>query len=125
MQQHPISPHLQVYRLPLTALLSITHRFTAVVLSVGVPLLIIILVIAATDRAAYETVHQMLAAWWGRALLVLWTLALYFHFCHGIRHLLWDISIGFSEGAGRIANVLTLAGTLILTALTWYIASTA
>ena len=32
---HPISPHLQIYRLPLTALLSITHRITGVILALG------------------------------------------------------------------------------------------
>ena len=31
----PTSPHLQVYRLPLTGIISITHRMTGVMLSVG------------------------------------------------------------------------------------------
>ena len=33
--KHPISPHLQIYRLPLTALLSITHRLTGIILALG------------------------------------------------------------------------------------------
>ncbi|MCA3267808.1 MAG: succinate dehydrogenase, cytochrome b556 subunit, partial [Azospirillum sp.] len=34
-RERPLSPHLQVYRLPLTAWLSITHRATGVALAVG------------------------------------------------------------------------------------------
>ncbi len=122
MQEHPTSPHLQVYRLPLTAIFSITHRLTSVVLSIGVSALIIILLIAATDRTSYEAIHGALAGWPGQSLLVLWTAALYFHFCHGIRHLLWDAAIGYSKAAGRLANILTLVGTVVLTAATWLIA---
>jgi len=32
----PLSPHLQIYRLPLSAILSITHRATGVILALGV-----------------------------------------------------------------------------------------
>ncbi|MGH8499792.1 MAG: succinate dehydrogenase, cytochrome b556 subunit, partial [Methylococcales bacterium] len=31
----PLSPHLQIYRLPLTAILSITHRATGVAITLG------------------------------------------------------------------------------------------
>ena len=31
----PLSPHLQIYRLPLPALMSISHRLSGVVLSTG------------------------------------------------------------------------------------------
>jgi succinate dehydrogenase / fumarate reductase cytochrome b subunit len=31
----PLSPHLQVYRLPLLAILSILHRMTGAALSIG------------------------------------------------------------------------------------------
>lgn len=39
MKTRPLSPHLQVYRLPLTALLSISHRITGVLLAMGLLLL--------------------------------------------------------------------------------------
>ena len=31
--EHPVSPHLQIYRLPLAAVLSISHRITGVLLT--------------------------------------------------------------------------------------------
>ena len=39
----PISPHLQIYKLPLTAIISISHRLTGVFLSVGLIGLVYIL----------------------------------------------------------------------------------
>ncbi|MEK9706506.1 MAG: succinate dehydrogenase, cytochrome b556 subunit, partial [Alphaproteobacteria bacterium] len=39
-RNRPLSPHLQVYRLPLDAILSITHRITGVALSFGAVLLV-------------------------------------------------------------------------------------
>ena len=39
-RQRPLSPHLQVYRLPLPALTSIAHRITGVGLTVGTLLLV-------------------------------------------------------------------------------------
>jgi len=39
----PMSPHVQIYRLPLTAIVSITHRATGVALSFGALLMVWIL----------------------------------------------------------------------------------
>ncbi len=115
----PLSPHLQVYRLPLTALLSIAHRLTGVVLALGAVPLTGILVAAATDAALYEHVRGLLSAWWGQTLLVLWTAALYFHLCNGVRHLFWDAGLGFGVVTAYRTSLWVLAATLALTALTW------
>ena len=115
----PLSPHLQVYRLPLTALLSITHRFTGVVLALGMPVLTGVLVAAATDAALYEHARVRLSAWWGQVLLVLWSAALYFHLCNGVRHLFWDAGLGFGVAAAHRTSLWTLAAALALTVLTW------
>ena len=44
----PLSPHLQIYRMPMTAVMSIFHRATGVGLLVGAVLLIWWLLAAAT-----------------------------------------------------------------------------
>ena len=88
--KHPTSPHLQIYRLPLTALLSITHRITGVILSFGCLLLVWILAAAADSPAAYEAFVPHLSAWYGQLFLLGFVFALYLHFCNGVRHLIWD-----------------------------------
>ena len=123
--QHPLSPHLQVYRLPLTALISITHRATGVALSVGALLLVGVLAAAAAGVDCYSTVHAHLSSWYGYAVLIGFTFALFFHACNGVRHLFWDIGWGFElETADRTAKMV-IGGAAALTLVTWLIALSA
>ena len=118
----PLSPHLQVYRLPITAILSILHRLTGVVLSLGLVLLVAVLATAAWDIGSYEFLREMLSHWLGQLFLIAWTAALYLHLCNGIRHLFWDAGLGFDLNRTQQTAYLTIAGTLILTAATWLLA---
>lgn len=90
MSERPLSPHLQIYRLPITALLSISHRLTGVVLSVGMVFWALFLMAAAQGAAQYVPVQAVLDSFLGRLLLWAWLYALFFHLCHGVRHLIWD-----------------------------------
>ena len=118
----PLSPHLQVYRLPITAVLSIMHRMTGVVLSLGLVLLVVVLATAAWHLEAYEALKAMLSHWLGQMFLIAWIAALYLHLCHGIRHLFWDSGMGFDLKRTQQTAYLTIAITAILTAATWLVA---
>ena len=74
---HPVSPHLQIYRLPLTALLSIAHRITGVLLAIGSLLLTLILVAAAQGPEAYQSVMVHFHAWYGQVFLLGFLFALF------------------------------------------------
>ena len=103
----------------MTAVLSITHRFTGAFLSLGTLLLIIVLVAAASGSEAYNAIHAVVTSWLGQLLLFLWTYALYFHLSNGIRHLIWDIGFGFDlDVADKTAWVVVVVST-VLTFLTW------
>src|SRR5579864_7450191 len=90
----PLSTHLQVYRWQLTSVLSILHRFSGVALSAGTILLVWWLVAAAQGPLPYAGVQHFLGSLIGRILLFLWSVALYYHLCNGIRHLWWDTGRG-------------------------------
>ena len=121
--RHPLSPHLQIYRLPLTALLSIVHRATGVVLALGAVLLVWILALAANSADAYAQLYPHLASWYGQIFLLGLVFSLYLHFCNGIRHLFWDIGMGFElETADRTAK-LAIVLAIILTIATWAVAA--
>ena len=123
--QHPVSPHLQIYRLPLTALISITHRATGATLSVGAMLFVGLLVAAASGADCYQTFHTHLSAWYGKLFLIAFTFALYFHACNGVRHLFWDIGKGFELETVDLTAKLVIAGAAGLTLITWVIALSA
>ncbi|MDH3713318.1 MAG: succinate dehydrogenase, cytochrome b556 subunit [Gammaproteobacteria bacterium] len=120
--ERPLSPHLQVYRLPLTAVVSIIHRLTGLVIVLGAVLLIVVLFSVAAGPQSYATAQAALDSWIGRLLLIGLTLALYFHLCNGVRHLFWDIGYGFElETVDRTA-LATAVGALVLTSATWLLA---
>ncbi|HMA50541.1 MAG TPA: succinate dehydrogenase, cytochrome b556 subunit [Magnetospirillaceae bacterium] len=115
----PLSPHLQIYRLPLVALMSITHRITGVALSAGTILLVVWLGSAAYGPEAYDQVSACLASPFGMIVLFGFSAAFYFHLCNGIRHLVWDAGRGFELATVARSNRLVLLGAVVLTAATW------
>ena len=106
-------------RLPLTALLSITHRITGVILSVGSLALIWILAAAAFDSDHYSLLMLHLERWYGRIFVVGLIFSLYLHFCNGVRHLFWDAGYGFEPGLVDMTAKLAILVAIGLTALTW------
>jgi len=115
----PVSPHLQIYRLPLTALLSITHRLTGVFLAVGCVLLVWLLASAALGAESYAALVVHFQAWYGQFFLFGFLFSLYLHFCNGIRHLFWDVGYGFELETVDLTAKLAIGMALVLTVATW------
>lgn len=115
MNQRPLSPHLQVYRLPVTAMLSIGHRITGVVLSIGMIFWVVYLLAAMQGGAAFETVQSVVASLPGRVVLWVWIYALFFHLCHGVRHLVWDTVHGLDRDRLDRDSFIEIAVSLVLT----------
>jgi len=121
--ERPLSPHLQVYRLPMTALMSISHRITGVALSAGCVLITAFLVDAAVSEDAFTAVKDFSITTIGTLILFAWSFALYYHLCNGIRHLIWDTVRLLEQRAAIIAGWVVLLASAGLTAATWYFAS--
>ncbi len=115
----PLSPHLQIYRLPLTALLSITHRITGVVLSLGLIFLITTMLAIASNETFYSIIHSFLNNLLGQSFLLLWLFALFLHFCHGIRHLIWDAALGFERSTLTRHSLWELSLAVFLAGISW------
>lgn len=120
MNERPLSPHLQVYRLPLTAWVSITHRATGVFLSLGLVLLVVVLMAAAEGPDAFAAAQSLLHSVLGRLFLWGWIYALLFHLVHGIRHLVWDTGHGFDRETLRRYALYEIGASLSLTALVFF-----
>ena len=121
--QRPLSPHLQVYKLPLTALMSISHRITGAGLAVGTVLVAAFLVSAAMGEAEYDYVMKLATSPIGKIVMFLWSAALYFHMCNGIRHMIWDIGKNFDKDMAMRSNFYVLIFAVLLTLLTWLLAT--
>lgn len=114
----PLSPHLQIYKLPITGLISITHRITGVLLVIGLIGVLWLISQVKTGMLDYLTMQTWLQMPFVRVIFAGFIYALIFHLCHGIRHLLWDFGHSFSrENLTRYAQI-ELGASLILTAIT-------
>ena len=119
--RRPLSPHIQVYRWPVSMALSILHRVTGVALGVGTLLLTWWLVAAAGSDAAFDRAQWFVGSAIGLLLLFGWTAALVFHFFSGIRHLVWDAGIGFDAPAYSTSGWGVVIATGVCTLLVWVV----
>jgi succinate dehydrogenase cytochrome b subunit len=113
----PLSPHLSIYRFMYTMVLSILHRFTGVVLALGLCALVYWLMSAAAGEHAYEQAAWLFRGWAFRLLLLAWLGSYCFHFFNGLRHLAWDAGLGLERAharrSARVVVVLAVVGFLI------------
>ena len=123
--KRPMSPHLQIYKLPLTAMMSVLHRGTGVALSVGSLFLIWVLAAAASGPESFATVQAIMSSWFGYLVLFGFTATLYYHLCTGIRHMIWDLGMGLELESNEKSAKALVAAAVILTVLTWIVALSA
>lgn len=123
-RQRPLSPHLQIYRPQLTSVLSITHRGTGIALVAGTLVLVYWLIAAASGAEAYTSAQSLLGSWLGRTLLLAFSFSLFFHLCNGIRHLFWDVGLGFelktTYASGMAVVIVSVAMTLAAWGLAYF-----
>lgn len=117
--KRPLSPHLQVYKLPLTALMSISHRVTGAALAMGTLLVTAFFIAAASGEDHYNFVMGLAAHPLGKLVLFLWSFALFFHMCNGIRHMFWDIGKNFDKASANRSNYYVIAGAIAVTIFVW------
>ncbi len=117
----PLSPHLQVYRLTLTMVMSGFHRISGFVLYFGTLLLAWWLMAAASGPAGYARFEWFAGSLIGRLILFGYTWALIHHTLGGIRHLIWDTGRGFGAQQREWLAAATIIGSIVLTVIVWVI----
>jgi succinate dehydrogenase / fumarate reductase cytochrome b subunit len=115
----PLSPHLQVYRPQLTSILSILHRITGCGLSFGFIVFVAWLAALARGPEAYASFTSCADSVVGQIILFGLTVAFFYHFCNGIRHLLWDAGWGLELPEVYKTGYIVLGATAVLTAIVW------
>jgi succinate dehydrogenase / fumarate reductase cytochrome b subunit len=120
MRMRPLSPHLLIYRPQITSVLSILHRLTGIALSLGLFVFAAIIIAASFGQGAFLVITSHLQTWYGFLVLIGWTLAFYYHLCNGIRHLFWDVGLGFELTTVTTSGWAVVLGSFGMTAVTWF-----
>lgn len=119
MADRPLSPHLQIYRWRMNMLMSILHRASGVALVFGTLVVIWMLVAAAMGPAAFDQFARCIGSVPGQVMLFGWTVALFYHMANGVRHLVWDIGIGFDPKVARLSGWAVWIVMAVLTGWVW------
>jgi succinate dehydrogenase / fumarate reductase, cytochrome b subunit len=115
--ERPLSPHIQVYRPQITTVLSILHRATGAVLSVGALVLAYWLIALAGGPEAYQNAQWLFGSGLFLVLVAGWVFCFFYHLANGIRHLFWDAGWGFDHhqyrASGWAVVIFSVIATLI------------
>lgn len=119
---HPLSPHLQIWRWTITMATSILQRATGIALYAGSALLVLWLFSAAVSDGFYKAVTGFLGSPFGLFILVGFTWAQMFHMCNGIKYLIWDSGSLLELKTAKTVAWTVLLSSFALTALIWAVA---
>jgi succinate dehydrogenase / fumarate reductase cytochrome b subunit len=115
----PLSPHIRIYRWQIGNTLSILHRATGIALALGLMPLSYWLVCLAGGEQSYQAASRLFTGPVGALLLIGWTFAFLFHLLNGMRHLFWDVGLGFERTARHASGWFAVFGALVLTLAVW------
>lgn len=118
-QRRPLSPHLQIYKIQMTSLLSILHRGTGVVLYGGTVLWSLWFIALAAGPQNYEKMQSFLLHPLGLLILAGWSFSFFYHLCNGIRHLMWDLGLGYELPMVRLTGWIVVISSFFLTSTSW------
>lgn len=119
----PLSPHLSIYRWPVTMVSSILHRATGIGLAVGFILFVVWLADMAVGPDAYAAFMSAMDSVIGRVLLIGWSWAFFYHLANGIRHLVWDAGYGFEKSTATKSAWVVIVLSIVLTTCFWVVVS--
>jgi succinate dehydrogenase / fumarate reductase, cytochrome b subunit len=120
-KERPLSPHLTIWKWGPGMLVSILHRVTGGALTVvGLAILAWWLIALAGGEQSYAAFIVQVGRPVGMIVLAGLTWAFWQHFFSGLRHLVLDTGAGYELRVNRFWAVMTLFGSLLATALTWY-----
>lgn len=120
--ERPLSPHLTIWKWGPHMLVSILHRVTGGALTVaGLAILAWWLAALAGGQEVYAEFAKIVAHPLSLVVLAGLTWAFWQHLFSGLRHLVLDTGAGYELKINRFWAVMTLAGSLFATAITWYL----
>lgn len=114
----PLSPHLQIYRLPMAAITSILNRITGVGMTLAAVLIVWWFAAGAFSAEYFDFVDGLLTSILGHLVLIGSLAALWYHMLNSMRHLAWDTGRFMDVATVEKSSYGVFAGTAVLTLLT-------
>jgi len=133
--QRPVSPHLTVYKMQMTSLLSILHRVSGIFLFIGLSILLWWLIYCIHNygysyikmiypmRVAIDLkddfIFSIFRTCVGKCILILWSYCLFYHMFAGIRHLVLDMGFGFKIKQAYLSGWAVIIFSMLVWLAVW------
>jgi len=105
-------------KMPVTAVLSIAHRASGLLMVIAIPFVIYVFQRSVSSAQEFDAVMNLVKQPWVVIILIIISWSFCHHFIAGIRFLLIDIDIGVEKKAARwtawITHIVAITATICL-----------
>ena len=116
-ENNPLSPHIQIYNWHISSLISISHRITGIINIILITLICFWTALLLLGDTNYELIQKFFETFFGKFLIMGTVWSFSFQILSEIRHLFWDLGLGFELKTSKITGLLVIFGSFILTIL--------
>ena len=113
--ENPLSPHIQIYNWHISSLVSICHRITGIVNITIITLICFWVKLLLLGNSNYELVQNFFESYFGKFLILSTIWSFSFQILSEVRHLFWDLGLGFELKTSNITGLIVIFGSFILT----------
>lgn len=115
--ENPLSPHIQIYSWHISSIVSITHRITGIINMIAMTLICFWLSFLLLGEVSYNFLQNILNTFFGKFIIISIVWSFSFQILSEIRHLFWDIGIGFELKTSNITGLIVIFGSFALTVM--------
>ena len=114
-ENNPLSPHIQIYNWHISSLVSICHRITGIINIIIITFICLWVTFLLLGSSNYELVQKFLLTYLCKFIIIgtIWSFS--FQILSEIRHLFWDMGLGFELKTANITGLLVIFGSFIAT----------
>lgn len=117
-KQRPVNIYLLSYKYPVTAIISVLHRISGVLVFLLIPLLLYLLATSLASPDQFDNVIDTLSNPFMKLIIWVSVSALLYHLVAGVRHLIMDLGWGEDLKSARTSAWAVAVIAAILTLLT-------
>ena len=122
MTTSPLSPHLQIHKLVLTMIFSITNRIAGIIFAISLPFLALWIGSSFYSPTLFKFISFVFNFPIIKIIFVLWFFALNHHLLNGIKYFFWSFAKGMELNQVYLISYFILSINIIMTIFfIWYI----
>ena len=114
---NPLSPHIQIYNWHISSLISISHRITGVINIIIITLICFWVALLLLGNTNYELIQNFFETFFGKFIIIGTVWSFSFQILSEIRHLFWDLGLGFELKTSNVTGLIVIFGSFIFTIL--------